>query len=474
MRRVLGGIVIAGLVVSAALLPAPGPEAAPSFTGALAQDVNAAARSSVWYCPWVSSGALRDSAFLIAAAVPVDATVTMPSPIPNEEPDEDVATVPGPGATVVDVGAIVRRGETPGFVELDDGPATVGAMVDAENLLAGDRCVASAPKIWYLPGGTTREGRQFTLRLFNPFPEAAKASVTGVSEFGDAGLGELASLDVPGRSWRDVNLNQIVPLLDDLSLTVTTSEGVVIPTVALSGGDDEATWPGIGPATSWAFPVVNAGGLVPSLVLTNPGSLPAEVEVDVHTAEGTVTDAVVIEVSPDVPRRLTFEDFGSDPFGITVRSSTAVAAAVIAEDVPRLVVDDAGANTGTADDTGGATGDDEADVAGDRIAGTVGASEPAASWLLPGPGSVVGAETSIWLLNGGEETATVTLQPLGDAGPGPSVKVLVDAGTLLEVPVAYDTAVAGYRVESSTPISVQWTAVAARGVAYFAGVAVGE
>jgi hypothetical protein len=244
--------------------------------------------------------------------------------------------------------------------------------------------------------------------------------------------------------------------------------------VTLSGGHDEATWPGIGPATTWTFPVVNAGGLVPSLVLTNPGSSPAEVEVDVYTAEGTVAATAVVEVSPDVPRRLTFEDYGSDPFGITVRSTAAVAAALVAEDAPQVLVEDAGADAGTADGTDDAAGDGETETGGDRIAGTVGASGPAASWLLPGPGSMADAETSIWLLNGGEATATVTLQPLGDAGPGPSVKVLVDAGTLLEVPVAYDAAVAGYRVESSTPISLQWTAVSSRGVAYFAGVAVDE
>ncbi len=473
MRRLLGGIVIAGLVAIAVALPAPAPEAPPTFTGALEQDVNASARSSVWYCPWVASGALRDSAFLVASAVAVDATVTMPSPIPNEEPDQGVVTVPGPGATVVDVGSIVRRGDTPGFVEIDDGPATVAAVVDAETLLAGDRCVASAPKIWYLPGGTTREGRTLILRLFNPFPEDAKVSVGGVSEFGDAGLGELTALDVPGRSWRDVNLNQIVPLFDDLSLTVATTEGLVIPTLALSAGDDEATWPGVGPATTWVFPVVNAGELVPSLVLFNPGPDVASVEVDVHTTEGIVGAAVVVDVSPDVPRRLTFEDYGSDPFGLTVRSTGAIAAAVVAEDAPQLLAEDAGAGTGT-DAESDAGGADATEAPSDRIAGTVGATGAAASWLLPGPGSMPDADTSIWLLNGGSETATVTLQPLGDAGPGPSVKVLVGAGTILEVAAPYDDAVAGYRVESSVPISVQWTAVAERGVAYFAGVAVDE
>ncbi len=471
MRRLLGAIVIGALVAFAVVLPAPAPEAPPTFTGVVEQDVNASARSSVWYCPWVASGALQDSAFLVTSVVPVDATVTMPSPIPNEEPDQGSVSLTGPGAAVVDVGSIVRRGDTPGFVEFDDGPATVAALVDADNLLTGDRCVASVPKVWYLPGGTTRDGRSLTIRLFNPFPEDAKASVSGTSEFGDAGLGELAALDVPGRSWRDVNLTQIVPLFDDLSLTVTTSEGLVIPSVALSGGADEASWPGMGPATTWEFPVVNAGGLVPSLVLSNPGPDTVTVEVDVNTAEGVTSAAVVVEVTPDVPRRLTLEDYGSAPFGLTLRASGVVAAAVVAEDAPQLVGADAGADSGDID--GGEAGADEAEPPGDRIAGTVGASEPARSWLVPGPGSLADADTSIWLLNSGAEAATVTLQPLGN-GALPALKVLVDGGAILEVAAPYDGTVAGYRVVSSTPISVQWTAVADRGVAYFAGVAVDE
>ncbi|NIR37025.1 MAG: hypothetical protein GWN79_09880, partial [Actinobacteria bacterium] len=81
------------------------------------------------------------------------------------------------------------------------------------------------PKIWYLVGGTTRDGRDLEVRLFNPFPDLAKVTVSGVSEFGPEPLPELgAVIDVPGRAWVDIDLDEIVPFLDDLMLVVGTEE----------------------------------------------------------------------------------------------------------------------------------------------------------------------------------------------------------------------------------------------------------
>ncbi len=464
MKRILGATVIAVLLALTVVMPEPEPPPLPSFTGPVDQDVTASARSSVWYCPWVSSGALRDSSFLLASAVPVDVSLTMPSPIPNEEPDQGSFVMTGPGAQVADVAEIVRRGDTPGFVEFSDGPATAAAMVSADNLLTGDRCIASVPKVWYLPGGTTRDGRTLVIRLFNPFPEDAKVSVDGTSEFGEAGLAELSSIDVPGRSWVDKDLTAIVPFLDDLALTVTTSEGLVIPAMALSGGDDEGSWPGTAPATTWEFPVVNDGNLVPALVVSNPGPSDVTVEIDVNTTSGAVVAAIVADVPRGIPHRFTLEDYGDEPFGLTLRATGAVAATVVAEEAP------------TVDEAEEAGETEEADApapAGDRIAATVGTSQAARSWLAPGPGTLADAETTIWLLNSGEAPATVTLQPLGE-GAHPAEKMLVEPGSVLGAPVKYDSSIGGYRIESSTPISVGWSAIAERGIAYFSAVAVDE
>ena len=112
-----------------------------------------------------------------------------------------------------------------------------------------------------------------TLRLFNPFPELAKVGVSGASESGETGLVDLQNLDVEGRTWQDVSLNALVPLLDDLALTVTSSEGFVIPSLAVGGATDEASWPGTAPATMWEFPIATPRpDFAPSLMLSNSGA----------------------------------------------------------------------------------------------------------------------------------------------------------------------------------------------------------
>ncbi len=279
MRRIATLVVAAVFATGAALMDVPAADGPPDFEAPVADlQFEAPASASVWHCPWVNADAQRDGVFLLASSTETDAAITMPSPVVNEEPD--VATVPimGPGSRVVDVGSISPRGDVPGFVEFADGPAVAAAAVIGEGLLAADRCVAAVPKIWHLAGGTTRTGRILTLRLFNPFPDDVKVSIAGASEFGAEPLPEFNSVLVRGRSWENIELNPVVPLLDDLSLVVAASDGVVIPVMVLSGvdpGADQATWPGAGLSTIWYFANVTQGGLTPTLALTNPGDIDA-------------------------------------------------------------------------------------------------------------------------------------------------------------------------------------------------------
>ena len=171
-----------------------------------------------------------------------------------------------PGAQLVEVGDLVRRGAAPGFVEYSDGPAATGAWVTGDQLLSGDRCTVAVSKLWHLPGLTTRQGREVTLRLFNPFLPLAKVSVGGATEFGALPLPELTTVDVPPRGWVDIDLNPLIPFFDNLTLFVTTEEGLVIPTVTVYGDGDEVSLPASGLSTTWEFPVVSVETLTPTVM----------------------------------------------------------------------------------------------------------------------------------------------------------------------------------------------------------------
>jgi hypothetical protein len=463
MKRILVLALVAVAVFFAFALPEPATPNGPDFSGPEERESAASAAASVWYCTWAASGALRDTTVMIAADTPVTASLTLPQQIVGEDPDTDEVRLNTPGAIAVNVGEIVRRGDTPLFVEFDDGPAAVAAVVESDSLLTGDGCLARFPKVWELPGGTTRQGRTTTLRLFNPFPELAKVTVNGSSESGETGLVDLQSIDIPGRTWQDVQLNELLPLLNDLSLIVTTSEGFVIPSLVVAGSGDEASWPGIAAGTYWEFPVATSSStFAPSVVLSNTGTDPVSAVIDVFTADGVTSDAREVAVDPSIPKRVALSDLADGAMGIRVRATGPVSAVVIAEE-SQAVTEATAEGSQTDENPGG----------GDRIAGTIGVTKPATTWLLPGLGGVAGADSTVWIMNTGDSAATVVLQPLGLEGL-PANKQSVPAGTMIGVPLGYDAAVGGYYVESTAPISVAWSAEADKGLMFVSGTVVDE
>ncbi|HEX9644801.1 MAG TPA: DUF5719 family protein [Acidimicrobiia bacterium] len=462
MKRILGLALVAVAVVGAAVMPRPAAPAGPDFTGAAPQPSLVGERGSVWYCTWADSGDLHDSDYALVSLPNTAGTLTLPSAIPSEEPHSTAFTISGPGSTVFEIETIVRSGAAPGLAEFDDGPAAVAAMVTSDTSLAGDRCTVALNKVWYLPGGTTREGRTLTLRLFNPFPELAKASVEGRSEFGAVVLPEVSSVDVAGRSWVDVIMNTSNPFLDDLVLIVTTNEGNVLPSVLLAAdGGDEATWPGSGLSTSWDFPVVAIGRLRPELVVTNPGTAPVTVDLDVFSTSAATPAAVSVEVAADTPTRIALDDLADGAFGIHLAASAPVAAVIVAADPPPVEPEE--------DPTRPDRPQDEPAPA--RIAGTIGAREPSTRWLLPGAGTAEDATTVISLLNTNPDVVTVTLQALGSQQVGPE-KVQVEPGRVLRFRVPKGAGISGYLIEATAPITTAWSSQATRGVAFVAGVAV--
>jgi hypothetical protein len=398
----------------------------------------------------------------MASVPPTDVRVTLPSPIPNDEALVEELSIAGPGSRVLNVSDLVRFGDAPGSVEFGDGPAAAAASVMSATSLAADRCVRAIPKVWYLPGGTTREGRDLVIRLFNPFPDLAKVVVRGVSEFGAEPLPELGTVvDVPGRFWTDIDLGEIAPLLDDLLMIVEAQEGLVIPALSLGTGEfgDEASWPGTSLSATWDFPVVATDDLLPELIIANPTSSPVTVEVDAFGVLGPEPAIVFEEVAPESQLRIPLPDLGGQAYGIRVTAAGPIAAVVVAESP----VDVLGEDVAVPD----ADTPDEAPVL--RVAGTVGAESPALRWLLPGAGAVQGAVETVWLMNTSDESATVTLKPLGVRELAAD-KMVVRPGTTVRFRIPDDGAIASYLIESAVPVTVAWTASDAGGTAFVAGI----
>ena len=453
-RRLVAVIVLGVGAAFAAVLPAPSVVDQPVFAGNIALSPGVTASSSVWYCPWANSGAFRDSAYLLASAVPTQSRVTLPSALPTEPADQiEERIVAQPGALALELGEFgFRNGDAPGLVELNRGPAGAAVLVRGEALLTGDTCVRNLTRKWYLPGGTTRQGRTTTLRIYNPLANDAKVEVIGASEFGIEPIEGLSNVDVRARSWIDIDMTERVPFIDDLALTVTVLEGDVVPTLIV-GSDkdgDEASWPGTAAASTWYFPTVTQGGLVPTLMVLNPSDGDIEVTVDVFGLGFTTNDAVRVMVPPFQPVRITLSDLADGVFGVRVRGTGPIAAVVVAEDGdPALEPDNLLRDF-------------------ERIAGTVGTEVTARRWLLPGPNHLAEPRSSIWLLNPTADIVTVTLQPLAGRRL-PARKLTLGPGNVLRIIIERGMPGVGYLVESTQPIAVSWSIHTPRSVAFIAG-----
>jgi hypothetical protein len=486
MRRV-GAIAIIALLAAVALMQTEPTEPVGPGIGfpAPADPVGAVGDETAWYCPWVDSGAVRDSTYDVATAVNVEALITLPNPNPTLDADTLGFQLAGADARSVDTAEIARRGPAPGIVEFDDGPAVATTATWTDALLTGDQCVVSVPKVWHLVGGTTAEGFTLELRLFNPFPESAKVTVQAVSEFGSSPLGGFEGIDVPGRSWTTEDLTRVIPFLDNVTLTVRTETGLVIPALVLSNEIDEAYWNGTGQSTTWDFPVTSVPGLDPTLVLSNTGSIGASVVVDFFSARGPMLEAISLLVSPLEPIRLHLSDFADPPFGVRVRSNAPVGAVIQAGPPGTFMrseieggddhLDDE-PPPDTSDDGEAAPGDGEpgpTPLVFTGLASTTGNIDPATRWLIPGIGVVPGADTTLWIMNPSGDPATVTITPLGASAAGPD-KLIIGPGSLVEIPFSEvtETGTSGVMIDATVPVSAAVSIAGPQGVAFVGGVPV--
>ncbi len=421
LKRAAWMSLIAFFGISAAALAPPPAVPQPEFAGR-GEDLATLAAAGVWYCPWAEADATRDSLFAIGVTESATALLSLPHPIPGEPADTQQVTFPGPGARVVTASDVALRGAAPAFVEVTKASLGVAAIVENDDILAGEACLAQLPKVWHLPGGSTMEGQRLVLRLFNPFPETARVDVVAVSEFGTEPLPEFAARVVSGRSWDDIELQDKLRLRESLSFTITTSEGIVIPALLLGDASDEATWTGTSLSTSWEFPVTAASAGNATITVANPGPSTAIVEVDVFTPEGPVPGPAPFSLVGGETLRMPLAGLAEGPLAVRVRADAPIAAVVVNDSA-------------------------------DGLAGTVGLDEPAATWLLPGAGTTRGV-VSVWVLNTGGENATVTVADLD--GSGHVEKVALPGGALRRVTLV-DADFAGLRVDSTRPVTVGWS-----------------
>jgi hypothetical protein len=434
-------VLLGALLAGASLMPAPDPEPEP-LAGVIIDrpGLESPVDASIWYCPWAQASTERDSVFALAAMASAGAEFTFPVAIPGEEPDTARLEMIGPGAAALSLSDIAQRGDSPAFIEFDDGPSAATVTVVGD-VLTADACVAAGPDEWFFAGGSTRTGETLRLRLFNPFPEVAKVTISGFSEIGVEALGQLRSLSVNPRSWRDVDFEELLRQREALVISVRSDDGLVVPAMAFSNEADQAWWSGTGLSTEWEFPVARHLGLDDAaIVVANPGLAAVEVSVDVFTRTGPQRGAFIFTVGPEAPVRIALDDIPEAVIGARVTATSPVAAAVVAT-----------GEAGTAVTAGVPT---------------------ARAWLLPGLRSTGADEGLLWLLNSGDEAVTVTIGVLTGVETI-NTKEVLEPGTIRRIAVD-DVDALGYIVFAADPFSAAWSVTGTTGTAFSAGIPVPE
>jgi len=474
-RAVLLGL--AGLAAVAGLVQIAAPVApAPEFESALRGESDvAAANATVWYCPWIEAGDLLDSSIVVATDSDATVDITLLDPLTKAEATEFSFDLMGMTATGIDTGNLLRRGESPAIIEFSDGPASAISMQISDGLVSADRCVVSIPKKWFLTGGSTKTGTFTEIRLFNPFADNAEVSIVTHSEF-DLDLSpDLESIDVAGRAWTTIDVEPFFPFRDELVFEIVAEQGLVIPVLVRTDEHGEAMWTGTSASQVWEFPVVAPGGLEPSLAIMSAGADAISISIDIITERGTTIAAREVVVDSTAPILVPLGDLAAAPYGARVTASAPVVATVVAsvndgdsEGGEGELPGDVTTTTESTDTTDTTTAVDDVFLRG--LAGAVGSSRTATSWIVP-LDTMPGSTTTLWMMNSGSDDASITILPLGESEFLVEESIQIPAGTLFGRVVDVGVGTFGYQIESDAPITVAWEIVGDRGVALVSGIA---
>jgi hypothetical protein len=442
VRRLLPTLAVAALGAAAVVIPEP-VAPPPPLSGVVIErlGISSPTDATIWYCPWAQATTTRDSAISLVAGGPATANLTLPVLIPGEPPDRASAAIDGPDGVVITLSDVAQRGDSPGFVEFDGGPSGVSVVVSGE-VLAADACVGQAGDEWFFVGGSTMTGEALRLRLFNPFPEAAKVSVSAFSEIGTEVLGSMSSVTISSRSWVDLDFAEQLRQRQSLIVSVRLDSGLAVPAMAFTHGADEAWWSGTGLGTAWELPIGRLSAEdSAAIVVANPSLSDVTVDIELFGTEGAQRTQLTLDIPAQAPGRLDLStlEIDFDIVAARVSSPTPVAVGVVST---------------------GASG----------TAVTSGVEQQSGTWLLPGTRPETGRSVSLWLLNTSDNAVVVTVSRFtGDEVF--NVNEILEPGTVTEIPVVGDDTV-GYMVRSADPFSAAWSVTADGRVAFSAGIPV--
>lgn len=318
---IVAALVVGGLVVSERVGPPPPPGADRGSDEGVLQPVAAPASAlqSTWYCAGGTAdedgAAAHRVVVLNASDRDLQGTVTVypgqVRPLADGAPE-----LPEPAEVPIEVGAhtqeSVELGEVidapyaAALVEVDGGEVVVEHEVEGPAGRDTSPCSSAASPVWHFADGTTVQGAQETLAIFNPFPDDAVVDITFATDDGRREPEAYDGLVVPSGQVVAADVTATVTVREHVSATVTARTGRVVVdriqsfdgtqgaeglTVTLGAPEPTLAW-------AWADGVVG-GGVSERYTIYNPTDERAEVSLEVQPdAESIVIEPFELTIPP--------------------------------------------------------------------------------------------------------------------------------------------------------------------------------
>lgn len=425
MSRIVFALVVIGLTIATLMLPTQEP---PAFG-----EVAASNPPSVAVCP-VEQGSGIDSIVGVVSTVNGSGEFTA---FAGGEAAGSASFVTGAsGSAFIRVVEIAAVGAAAGLVEMPNVDAASASLQTGAALVAHESCLSAPAPQTVLAGGFTTGGSEFDVRIMNPYAGEARVDLIVRSESGLETASQLQGIAVPSRSMVAVNMDELLPGRQTLTVTVNTVIGSVMTGGNLRVDGEGALWNAVIPAVDWYVPAPSGGQ--GQVVIATGSSADVAFQVDVYGTAGVVEafqEGVVPargEVSIDV------ESAGVGASAFRVISTEPVAAFL-------------------------------RHVGEGQIALTNGSTVASSRWLMPGAGlgAAFGGTGRMVILNAGIEDSSLVLTALADQSV--AVELSVAAGAVVEVP-AVEGSFTAYTLRSEGLFVPLWVTTVGTAGAYSLGV----
>lgn len=279
------------------------------------------------------------------------ATLVCPSAVPgaraaavaNADPDVAGQVDVGDGGTGLDLGAgeVARTRSEASLVIRGEGEIAPGLVAGRSAPTAATACVTPQPEVWFTGVGAGPEHRS-VLELVNPDGGPAVADITVLGPDGVLDVPALRGVSVGGNSTERLELADVVPTRDELSLHVQVTRGrlasSLLDTVEDLGTDEVARdWLAgqVEPAATSYLLGLGAGKGERVLAVANPGEDEVRVEIRLVAARSEFAPAGIAEltVPPGVTSTVDLSkvlegEAARDALGVRVDATGPVTSAV--------------------------------------------------------------------------------------------------------------------------------------------------